>query len=161
MNGISSTLKDEIKKSKDVKQKEKFKLVACLLITNVLVAMLCLPSPGTEQISDSVKKTLHANHQMMAIPMTVLITETKQDSPETPVTLVSKDQKIIAEKAFLHEEIKNKAEMANFKIEINNLDVVKVSEFLESGVIALPYVENKKNKVSRLPSPGSKYEISL
>ena len=159
MNGISSTLKEEIKKSQDSKKKEKFKFIAAIVITNIMVAILCLPS-SKEQIvaTPTISKTIHPNYQMMVLPAEALISEMAQNSSETIVSLVSKDKKIIAHKAYLHEEVKISGEAPRFKIEINNNDIVRVSEFVEAGMIAIPYVENKK---TNLIKRGSKYEVSI
>lgn len=159
MNGISSTLKEEIKKSQDSKKKEKFKLLATILVSNIMVAMLCLPSKSVEVKNDShIVKVLHPSHQMMVIPMQAFLSQIGSEQSEVPVTLMTKDNKIIAAKAFLHEEIKNSEGITQFKIEISNQDILKVSQATNLGVIAVPYVENKK-----IPSikRGSKYEVSL
>lgn len=158
MNGISSTLKEEIKKSQDSKKKEKFKFIATIIATNLMVATLCLPAKEEKSAPLATIKTLHPNHQMMVIPMKALVSSAYEKNPETPVSLVSTDKKIISLKAYLHEEVKTSGEVSQFKIEISNADVVKVSQATESGVIAVPYVENKKiNSIKR----GSKYEVSL
>ncbi|MBC7714890.1 MAG: hypothetical protein H7177_16200 [Rhizobacter sp.] len=159
MNGISSTLKDEIKKSKESKHKEKFKFLAAIFITNVMVALLCLPSGESKTTTASVAKKLHTDHQLMAIPLTVLTTDNNQSAIETPVSLISKDKKMVVEKAWLHESLKSENGITQFKIEINNYDVVKVSEYVEAGMIAVPFVENKRMKTP--VKRGSKYEVSI
>lgn len=157
MNGISSTLKEEIKKSGEKKHKEKFKFLAAVLITNVMVALLCLPTGETKtEIKKDVRPT-HPNHQMMAMPLNVLVTNL--DSLEIPVSLVSKDNKIIVEKAWLHELVKSTGDIPQFRIEIMNADVVRVSEHVDSGMVAVPYVEKIKTKAS--VKRGSKYEVSI
>lgn len=160
MNGISSNLKDEIKKSKENKHKEKFKFIAAVLITNIMVAVLCLPTEETKfEMKKKNLKTIHAGHHMMVIPLNVLITTTEGDSTETPVSLISKDKKIIIEKAWLHEAVKTEGEIPQFKIEINNEDVVRISEFVNDGMVAVPYVQKRKIKLSL--KRGSKYEVSI
>lgn len=158
MNGVSSTLKEEIKKSYDSKKKEKFKFIAVIIVTNLMVAILCLPSKKDPLPPVQAIKTLHSNHQMMVIPLQALVSIAHDKNLETPVSLISRDKKIISVKAFLHEEIKNSGEISQFKIEISDADVVKVSQAAESGVIAVPYVENKKITMSKR---GSRYEVSL
>lgn len=158
MNGISSTLKEEIKKSHDSKKKEKFKFIGAILATNLMVAVLCMPANETKIAEKQSSKILHPNYQMMVIPLQALVSNTSDNDPETAVSLVSKDKKIIAQKAFLHEEVKKSGEVTQFKIEISNADVAKIGQATELGVIAVPYVENKKIKsITR----GSKYEVSL
>lgn len=158
MNGISSTLKEEIKKSQDSKKKEKFKFIAAIVVTNLMVAVLCMPSKEEKIAPEQTIKTLHPNHQMMVIPLQALVSSAHEKNSETPVSLVSRDKKIISVKAYLHEEVKSSNEVTQFKIEISNADVVKVSQATDSGVIAVPYVENKKiTSIKR----GSKYEVSL
>lgn len=158
MNGISSTLKEEIKKTQDSKKKEKFKFIAAIVVTNLMVAVLCMPSKEEKIAPEQTIKTLHPNHQMMVIPLQALVSSAHEKNSETPVSLVSRDKKIISVKAYLHEEVKSSNEVTQFKIEISNADVVKVSQATDSGVIAVPYVENKKiTSIKR----GSKYEVSL
>lgn len=157
MNGISSTLKEEIKKSGDKKHREKFKFLAAVLVTNIMVALLCLPMNETKISPKKESRLTHTGHQMMTIPLNVLVTNL--DSPEIPVSLVSKDNKIIVEKAWLHEMVRSVGELPQFKIEIFNADVVRVSEFVDLGMVAVPYVEKIKTKVS--VKRGSKYEISI
>ena len=128
MNGVSSTLKEEIKKSQNSKKKEKFKFIASIIITNIMVAS---HSPPFKKKEGKIKNWK---------------------------TRISKDKKIISLKAYLHEEIKTIGEISQFKIEIANADIVKVSQSTESGIIAVPYVENKK--ISSIKK-GSRYEISL
>jgi hypothetical protein len=159
MNGISSTLKDEIKKSKESKHKEKFKFLTALLITNVMVALLCLPMGQTKVNTQAPLKTIHSNHQMLVMPLTALVAESNLEVAETPVSLISKDKKRIVEKAFLHQALRLENGMTQFKIEINNQDVVKVSEYAELGMVAVPYVETPKAKV--ILKRGSKYEVSI
>ena len=158
MNGVSSTLKEEIKKSQNSKKKEKFKFIASIIITNIMVAILCLPSNEDTITPKLIIKNIHPNHQMMVIPLQPLVTNAHEKNSETPVSLISKDKKIISLKAYLHEEIKTIGEISQFKIEIANADIVKVSQSTESGIIAVPYVENKK--ISSIKK-GSRYEISL
>ena len=158
MNGVSSTLKEEIKKSKDFKKKEKFKFIGVIICTNLLVAILCMPSSQDKTTPKKVSRTLHSNHQMMVIPLHAMVSNTHEKNLETPVSLISKDKKIISIKAYLHEEVKSTEETTQFKIEIINTDVLKVSQATVFGVIAIPYVKNKETvHIKR----GSKYEISL
>ncbi len=159
MNGISSSLKDEIKKTGDKKNKEKFKFIAAVLVTNIMVAVLCLPMGEKKTEVKKNQKILHDNHQMMTLPLTVLVTTSEESSLETPVSLISKDKKIIVEKAWLHEAIKSDDENSQFKIEINNEDVTQISEYVSEPMLAVPYVQKKKIKVSL--KRGSKYEVSI
>ena len=108
----------------------------------------------------------HLNYQMMVLPINLLFSNEDLKKLETPITLISSEKKIIVTKAFLHEEMPNKViegqaregSMRHFKIEIPNQDLVKVSAFLEKGVMALPYVETK---ITKTVKQGSKYEISF
>lgn len=158
MNGISSILKEEIKKTQDTKKKEKFKFIGAIIATNLMVAVICIPSGPSKTIEKHNHKILHTNYQMMLLPLQALVLNVNENDPETAVSLLSRDKKIIAEKAYLHEEVKGAGDLTQFKIEISNTDVAKIGLASESGVIAVPYVENKKNKSIK---KGSKYEISL
>jgi hypothetical protein len=158
MNGVSSTLKEELKKSQDSKKKEKFKFIAAVLATNLVVALLCSPSQGSKNEKTTLSKTLHPHHQMMVLPLEALVSESAKDEQETLVTVISKDKKIIVQKAYLHEELQKKDDSPRFKIEIPDGEVVHVSDFISAGMLAVPYVENKKSKSIK---QGSKYEVSI
>lgn len=160
MNAISSTLKDEIKKTKESKKKEKFKFIGAILLTNIMVASMMMPSTKTEAITKKNTKIIHPDYQIMVLPMQVMVSDNLEDATETPVTLLSSDKKIIALKAYLHEEIAGSrgSNDSQFKIEISNSDVAKIGLAASVGVIAVPYVESKKIKSIKR---GSKYEVSL
>lgn len=157
MNGISSSLKDEIKKSSESKKKEKFKFIACILCSNLLVVLLCSQNNSEQPVAQVTKKILHANHQLMEVPMEALVPESVLKQAESPVTIISKNKKVIANKAWLHEEITKDNGPSHFKIEISNNDVVRISEGMEIGMIAVPYVEKKQPPMKR----GSRYEVSI
>lgn len=157
MNGISSNLKDEIKKSSESKKKEKFKFIACIVCTNILVATLCWQKSPEVIQENIITKILHADHQLMEVPMEALVPESSLKLSESPVTIISKNNKVIANKAWLHEEITKDSGPSHFKIEISNNDIVRVSESMEVGMIAVPYVEKKKQVQKR----GSRYEVSI
>lgn len=159
MNGISSTLKEEIQKSKDSKKKEKFKLILTILTTNALVAMLCLPSKEVNSEVKKFERSLHPYHEQMVLPLEVLIPADHKDMKEVPVTIVSKDQKIIVKKAYLHEAIDTKNDVPQFKIEIPENEVVNVSDHIQDGMLAIPYVEIKLKPKS--VKKGSKYEVNI
>jgi hypothetical protein len=101
MNGISLTLKEEIKKTIDLKKKEKFKFIGAILTTNLLVAMICTPSSNSTVAVKENKRIFHPNYQVMIMPLQALVSSSEEDAAETTVTLLSKDKKIIAEKAYL------------------------------------------------------------
>lgn len=158
MNAISSTLKEEIKKSQNSKKKEKFKFIGAIVATNLMVAVICMPAKDVKIAGEQSQKILHPNYQMMVIPLQALVSNASENNPENVVSIISKDKKMIAQKAYLHEEIKNSGEVTLFKIEISNVDVEKIGQASDSGMIAVPYVENKKMKSIKR---GSRYEISL
>lgn len=160
MNAVNSSLKDEIKKSREGIKKEKFKFITSILLSNLLVAVLCLglnQDPAPEKAH--IQKAIHASHQMMIVPLSSLLVEENHEAKETPVTLVTREHKIISPRAYLHQFIKKDDEGMHFKIEINNQDMTKVSAHLSEGVIAIPYVEIKKRAANK--KTGSKYEVSL
>lgn len=157
MNGISSSLKDEIKKTSESKKKEKFKFIVCIFCSNILVALLFWQNNSETPKILLTKKILHAHHQLMEIPMEALVPESSLKLAESPVTIVSKNKKVIATKAWLHEEVSKDSGLSHFKIEISNNDVVKISEGIEVGMIAVPFVEKKQQSIKR----GSRYEVSI
>ena len=158
MNGISSNLLEEIKKSGDIKKKQNFKFAACIVTTNLMVALLCWQSPPEIKLDTKISKTLHSDYQIMEIPLSALISESSRGLSETPVTIISKDKKVIAQKAWLHEEVKKDSNDSYFKVEVSNADIVKVSEGMEVGLVAIPYVEQKAVTIKKR---GPRYEVSI
>lgn len=159
MNGINSTLKDEIKKGQDEKRKEKFKLLSTIILSNILVATLCL-SGGQVEKKALPPKTLHHNHQVMLLPLSAFLSEDSLREKETIVTLLTKSNKVISSKAYLHELVKKENDFSYFKIEIANQDLKKVSESVNQELVAIPYVATIERP--RPPKPrGSKYEIDF
>lgn len=161
MNAVNSNLKEEIKKSREGIKKEKFKFIASLLLSNLLVALLCLSFNQKNHPPTEVKnqKTLHPTHQMMIIPLNSLLIEDHASAKETPVTLISRTHKVIIKKAYLHQFLKKEDELSYFKIEINDADIAKISTFLGEGMIAIPFVETQKK--TTMKQQGSKYEVAL
>lgn len=160
MNEISSTLKDEIKKSKEKNYKEKFKLFFTIIITNIFVFFFFAKKENINKPAVINLKKIHNAYKMMVFPAVSLVGDLKDKENENPVTLMSKDKKIIASKAFLH-EISSRSDKGEqqFKIEISEEDVIKISDAIETGVIIVPYMNQKKNNIPA--TKGSKYEISL
>ncbi|MBY0415951.1 MAG: hypothetical protein K2Q18_17400 [Bdellovibrionales bacterium] len=159
MNGISSNLKEEIKKSKDSKNKDKFKFIASVILTNIMVALLCLPEKAEVITKKFETKTIHKDFQIIILPVTALVDETSRSLPETLVSLVNKDKKIISEKAYLHDEVSSLDGITKFKVEIPSSDLTKVGDLLTEGVLAVPFIEKKKIIITK--KRGSKYEINL
>lgn len=162
MNGISSTLQDELKKTKDSKQKEKLKFVGTILLTNILVALICMPSFETkEEKEKAVLKTSHVNHQFILLPLTVLVSKESMELPETSVTLVSKENKVIVSRAYLHELVKTENEQSFYKVEINNSELKRVNEIITVGALAIPHIIEQKTAHKKSTYKGSKYEVNL
>nr|BDT27903.1 hypothetical protein BHI3_13690 [Bacteriovorax sp. HI3] len=160
MNGISSTLEQEIKKTKEEKHKEKFKLLLTIVLTNIMVALLCWQTKEEVQIKKG-NKTLHLNYQVMVLPLSAMLSEEALESPETAITLYTKDNQLISRKAFLHEQIRKDQDITYFKIEIANTDIHKVSEHLNQEMVGIPYIEIPETKKSRPTARGSRYEVNL
>lgn len=154
MNGISSNLKEELKKNTHNKTREKIRFFSAIIVTNILVALICLPSNSGPVKTHKPAITLHPGHQLLILPLTLLLpVDPSQES--IPVTLISKEKKVLVKKAWLH----NDSHKDNrFKIEIPESELVHVSRALEEDMIAVPYVETKMTKISR---KGSKYEVNL
>ncbi len=164
MNGISSNLKEELKKTNNSKNKERLKFVSTVLITNIFVALICLPSSEENPVKKDISlRTIHSNHKMLILPLTPLLSISDNEK-EIPVTLISKNKKIIVKKAFLHtketDTKQNADEVIRFKIEIPESELETSQVLLEEEMIAVPYVESKKT-AKAIKHQGSKYEINL
>ncbi len=161
MNGISSTLKDEIQKTKESKHKEKFKLLATIVLTNIMVALLCLSREESPK-EKSIDKIFHPAHQMMVLPLSVMLAEERlTKESETKISLYTKDNQLISAKAYLHSTSRKDQEVTYFKIEIADSDLKKVSEHLGQEMVGIPYVEIPETKKLKAITKGSKYEINL
>lgn len=154
MNGISSNLKEELKKSTNNKTRDRIRFFSAIVATNLLVALICLPSSDgqTKTIKPSI--ILHPNHQLLVLPLTLLL-PMDQSQESVPVTLISKDKKVLVRKAWLHNE---SSKDGRFKVEISESELVHVGSTLEEEMVAVPYVETKIRNVT---SRGSKYEVNL
>jgi len=155
MNGISSNLKEELKKSTQNKTRDKIKFISTILLTNILVALICLPSSETKvDLGPKPKTQLHPGHRPLILPLKLLLAF-DQNIEALPVTIIAKDKKVLIKKAYLHtESLKDN----HFKIEIPEDELAYVSSFFEEDMIAIPYVESKTTKVT---PKGSKYEVNL
>lgn len=161
MNG---TLLDEIKKSGDTKKREKFKIIFTLIVSNIFVAILAinLTAPSEKIIPEKNSKTLHPDHKMIILPLKVLIDLNPNDH-ETAVTLMNKSKKVVIQKAFLHEEVKKSEQLgglAQFKIEIPEAELLKLSADEEMEMIAMPEIKIKAI-ARRSNKRVSTYEINL
>ena len=164
MNG---TIYEEIKKNGNSKKKEKLKVGVTIILTNLLVALLCLSFGSKNALPvDRITKTkiTHPFYKMISIPLNVLI-DIDQSSTETPVTLMTKSKKILIYKAYLHEilpsSIKELDGPARFKIEIPEAEVLKLSAEGSEVMIAIPEIKLDE-KIKKTINPRvSKYEINL
>lgn len=161
MNG---TIFDELKKNDLSKKRDRLKFFAAIFFTNALVALsswsLFADSPSAS--SPKVQRKLfHPHHKTIMAPLTVMV-ETGADVAEIPVTLISKNKKILVPKAYLHEEVPptNGQEMGStrFRIEIPEEAFLKVSEDLLEPMIAIPEVKLNR-PVKAVQKRISKYEM--
>jgi len=170
MNGITSTLKDEIKKKSESKTKEKFKIILMLLTSNFFVFILCFTMFTNNQSekekgldSKNQEQVLKPNHQWLIIPVqTLLVDENSPDNIMTPVSLFSMDKKLLTEKAYLHHLVKTESGLQYFKFEISSSDVKNFTDLSLNGVLVVPYVKNEElKKVASLKKikKGSIYEV--
>lgn len=151
------TLKDELRKKSDLKKKENIKFIATILLSNLCVFLLCSHSQE-DQTSTENTKIIHANYKMMEIPLTLLLEADALLKPETEVTLISKNKKVLAYKAYLHKETKKIEGQSHFKIEISTNDLMRVSENLNEDVIAIPVTTMAKVETK---NKGNSYETNF
>lgn len=165
MSGTLSTLKDEIKKLEHSKKKDKFKLLSTIIVSNIFVAVLFyINGPSSKDSTDLgqtktvTTKITHQNHQILELPLKLYFSEKILLNAETPVSLISEEGKVLIKKAFLHDLTKEETldVPAKFKIEISNLDLLKVHQKTGEVMIAIPYVDEKKVANKHLES---KYEM--
>ncbi len=165
MNGITSTLQDEIKKNLDNKSKEKFKMLLMLVCSNLFVFILCFTflQPQEKNKEKPIDKLiLRPAHQWLVVPVqSLLIDNISIQSSEMIVSLYSTEKKLLAEKAYIHDLMKTEQGVQFFKFEINQNDIKNFTEINTSGVLVVPYVQSeiKKGIVSHNKMRGSTYEV--
>ena len=164
MNG---TIYEEIKKNGDSKKKEKLKFIVSIILTNILVASLCLSfgrgdsPPCTTKINI---KRIHPHFKMINIALTALV-EIDPSSTETPVTLMTKSKKILIQKAYLHESLpslnKDLDAPPRFKIEIPEEELLQLSTDGAESMIAIPELKLPEKVKKTINKRVSQYEINL
>ena len=153
------------------KKKQKLKLAVVIISSNLFVALICLSlnsSPAMPPPSPAPTKTIHPNYKMIVVPLTLLI-EVNPLANETPVTLMTKSKKILINKAYLNEQVKNNDGTAereqsgppHFKIEIPENEVLKLSADTEVLMIAIPELKLPIDEKNYLNKRVSHYEIDL
>ena len=157
MNG---TLFEEIQKKKENLKKEKIKYIFTMISTNLFTAILCLSATSTpgKTISSPNPKKIHLNYKTVNIPLDVL-SDYKETDVETPVTLVDKNHRIIAVKAYLHGQLNDGSK--RFKIEILETDLLKLNAGSNDSMIAIPEIKDSPKKILSQKQRISKYEIIL
>lgn len=164
MNGISSNLKEELKKNSNSKNKDKLKFFATIIISNIFVALICLPSESDTIPKKPFHKLIHPDHKMLVLPVTPLLSIT-DDSQEIPVSLISKNKKVLVKKAYIHAEVADAksafSEKPHFTIEIHDKDLALSESLLEEDMIAVPYVETAVVRKTVFKKGRSKYETNL
>lgn len=167
MNG---TIFDEVKKNSQNKKKEKLKFLTALIFSNIFIAVLVLQftEKQTPQLIPQILQTkkIHKDYKMLILPLNVMI-ETNSDSSEIPVSLINEQKKIIIKKAYLHTKISSNQnsdlinKISQFKIEINQNDLPKLASEFSENLIAIPEIQETKEKTKTISKGKSKYEISI
>lgn len=163
MNG---TIYDELKKKGDSKKRDKLKFFVGLILSNFLVAMICLSFGESAPLptKGGPRKVLHPHFKMIVIPLSLLM-DLDPDAREIPVTLMTKQKKILIQKAYLHEEVQKRENLENgparFRIEIPETDVLKLSADPDVEMIAMPELSLKPKLKASSNKRVSHYEIDL
>lgn len=161
MNGISSTLKEEIKKGQLIKNREKLRLLAAILLSNAMVALLCLSGQESSPPSPKKQNYLHANHQILLLKLNALVEVPKSTDRPVDISILSAGRKMLIAKAYLHSQVTESDDGPRFKIEIPDTEVLKVNAMLNEELIAVPYVEQKYVAIKKAEAGGSRYETTL
>lgn len=151
-----SSLKEELQKKIDLKKKEKIKFIASIVLSNLFVAILMWDAP-VAQDDTLPSKIIHEAHSIIEMPIETYIEEEALQREETPVTLLTKDSKLIAKKAYIHHQIYKADKLRVFKIEISHKDLKTLGEKINEEVIALPYVEQN----AKISTGTNNYEYSF
>ncbi len=165
MNGIvfnenNGTLIDQVKKNELEQKKVKVKIIIMLILSNAFIAFL-FSSSKTEIQNTKPKPVLifHENFKILTLNINPLV-QVDNNAVEQKITLINDKNNVIAKIAFLHEEIKNSdvSEKRRFNIEVPENEILKISNFSNETLIAIPYLANETKKTHY---QGSQYEINL
>lgn len=164
MNGITSTLQDEIKKKLINKNKEKFKIVTLLISTNLFVFIMTLTLFGQSEkkVTLQTPSKVRADYQWLVVPaQSIMVELDKQGGHKGPISIFSSEKKLLAEKAYIHELYKAEQGISHFKFEIHSKDIKNFTDLGLSGVLVVPHVQSKTQKIviSNKKKRGSIYEV--
>lgn len=151
-----SNLMQEVEKKQAANKKEKLKFIATLLISNLFVAII-FGHKSEEQILTH-KKIIHENHIFLEVPLNSFVDQTLMEKEETAISLVDKQNKIIIQKAYLHEFLSLNEDKKIYKLEIPKEKIDQLTKALNDDIIAVPEIMNKKVTHKK---QGSKYEINF
>lgn len=166
MSGNTS-IYDELKKNDQTKKRAKLKFITAVALTNILVALACYSffseSHSAVIAASATEKKMHPHFKMIIAPLKLLV-ENNETTEDVPITLIDKDKKILVRTAYLHNEMKSpgadKSEVAHFKIEIPEEDVLKLSADESTPMIAIPQLQ-KELSTKAAKKRVSKYEVNF
>lgn len=151
-----SNLMQEVEKKQTAHKKEKLKFIATLLISNLFVALIFGHQSQEKTLTKS--KLIHENHIFLEVPLNSFVDQTLMDKEETPISLVNKQNKIIIQKAYLHEFLNLDEDRKIYKLEIPKEKIDQLTKALNDDIIAVPEIMTKKVTHKK---QGSKYEINF
>ena len=168
---MSGILTEQIKKNDLTKKREKFKLISCLLLSNLFVAALFLifetkSLPCNAHVITPTINHSHPHYKMVVVPLTLLM-DFNPNEQDTRISLLNKNKKVIVKSAFLYEEIKNTNKdnlnpVPRFKIEIPENELINISTDENEVMVAIPEIEEKKKEnINIKKQKASIYEVNL
>lgn len=160
----------ELKNSESKKRKQNFKLLACLLCSNLLLLLLFSFFGNESEAKTSSNENLqifHPGHERLKLNLIPHIAYSNQDK-EIPISIYSKAKKLIIARAYLHlnsneetsSDLKNENNEQSFLVEIPNDQLTKLIDHQDESLSAYPVASIQKI-ASPAVSQGESYEISF
>ncbi len=160
----------ELKNSESKKRKQNFKLLACLLCSNLLLLLLFSFFGNKSEAKTSSNENLqifHAGYERLKLKIITHIAYNNNDK-EIPISLYSKTKKLIIARAYLHlnteeetsSDLKNENNEQIFLVEIPNDQLTKLIDHQDESLSAYPVTSIQKT-ISPAVSQGENYEISF
>lgn len=156
----NSSLLPPAQEKKNQQKVVTFKLLICILITNIFVFLASQPS-RSKSSNPIEKKIFHPEHTLMRLNLKLYLSMEDLKKMEIPVTLYNQKKQMVLEKAFLHlseksqkSRLRNDDFGENYDLEIPQDKITKIITLRDEVLLAYPFsTQNfaKQKSLSRGP----------
>lgn len=165
---MSPSLYDQIKKNDFDNKRHKQKYLFSIILSNILIA--CATSQFFSKKNLVFQNTtiksepmnFHLRHKLVVIPVNNLV-PIDSLSKETPITLLSSENKVVIAKAYLYKKIIS-PQLDNskdyFQVEIPENELIKLINQKNESLTAVPQIDSQIiSQYQNHQTKESKYEI--